>query len=79
MLARRRTVGEIMARGRWAGVKSVCRYAKGGSVQKATERLALGVRLFCQEMERELPRILKGEVGVTVPDFSAPPKANLVR
>jgi len=79
MLARRRTVGEIMARGRWAAIKSVRRYAKGGSVQKAAERLAPGVRLFCQQMERDLPRILKGEIGVVVPDFSALPEANLVR
>mmetsp|Transcript_40163 Transcript_40163/g.127065 ORF Transcript_40163/g.127065 Transcript_40163/m.127065 type:complete len:99 (+) Transcript_40163:1-297(+) len=79
MLARRRTVGEIMARGRWAALKSVRRYAKGGSVQKAVERLAPGVRLFCQQMERDLPRILKGEIGVVVPDFSALPEANIVR
>ncbi|CAE8620312.1 unnamed protein product [Polarella glacialis] len=66
-LEKRRTPGEIKARGRWQCDSSLRRYAKAGQVQKTLNKMKSLERGFCSTAFSNLEKILNNKMNLAMP------------
>ena len=69
LLEKRRSMGEIMQRGRWEHPKSMKRYAKSGQIQKTLVALNPKTREFCKWALDHLQGIVEANVAVRLPKW----------
>ncbi len=67
MLARSRSAGENMARGRWSTVVSLRRYAQPGVYQRHLRRLPAETRAFGERSCQHLKQVVTEGLAVVVP------------
>ena len=67
LLSRRRSMGEVMVRGRWQSLKSLRRYAKPGQIAKVLNKFPEVIREFLKNSHRDLEEILSGRIAASLP------------
>ena len=78
-LARTRSTGEIMARGRWSSAASLRRYAKPGVLQRCLHRLPAELRTFGAWSVQNLQQVVCEGVPVVLPELQHLPVVSVVQ